>query len=106
MAVFTIGILAMHALQINATNGNAAARKRTEAVSWATNQMEILRTTPYDSLASGETTRGGYTVRWTIDDVDLDNDGANDAKDISVDVNWRDRKHQRTANLSYVRADD
>ena len=103
MAVFAIGILAIYAMQINAINGNAGARKRTEALSWAANQMEILRTTSFASLASGQTARGAYNLNWTINDVDLDDDGVNDSKAISVNVSWQDRKRQRTTNLSFVR---
>ena len=103
LAVFAIGILAIYAMQITATNGSAGARKRTEALSWAANQMEILRTTSFASLASGQTARGAYNLNWTINDVDLDDDGVNDSKAISVNVSWQDRKRQKTTNLSFVR---
>ena len=103
LAVFAIGILAIYAMQITATNGSAGARKRTEALSWAANQMEILRTTPYDSLANGNVARSVYNLNWTVNDVDLDNDGLNDSKVISVNVSWQDRKRQQTTNLSHVR---
>ena len=103
LAVFAIGILAIYAMQITATNGSAGARKRTEALSWAANQMEILRTTPYDSLGNGNVARSVYNLNWTVNDVDLDNDGVNDSKVISVNVSWQDRKRQQTTNLSHVR---
>jgi type IV pilus modification protein PilV len=103
MAVFAIGILAIYAMQINAINGNAGARKRTEALSWAANQMEILKTASFDTMASGQAARGPYNLSWTVNDLDLDNDGVNDSKAISVDVSWQDRKRQKTANLSHVR---
>jgi type IV pilus modification protein PilV len=103
MAVFAIGILAIYAMQINAINGNAGARKRTEALSWAANQMEILRTAPFATLANGQAARGAYNLNWTINDVDLDNDGVNDSKAINVNVSWQDRKRQKTTNLSFVR---
>ena len=103
MSIFAIGILAIYAMQITATNGSAGARKRTEALSWAANQMEILRTTPYDSLANGNVARSVYNLNWTVNDVDLDNDGVNDSKVISVNVSWQDRKRQQTTNLSHVR---
>ena len=104
MAVFAIGILAIYAMQINSVNGNTGARKRTEALSWAANQMEILKTTPIATLANGQVARGVYNLNWTINDVDLDRDGVNDSKLIRVDVSWKDRKRQKTANLSLVRA--
>jgi type IV pilus modification protein PilV len=103
MAVFAIGILAIYAMQINAINGNSGARKRTEALSWAANQMEILRTTPFTTLVNGQAARGAYNLTWTINDLDLDNDGVNDSKAISMNVSWQDRKRQKTTNLSLVR---
>ena len=103
MSVFAIGILAIYAMQINAINGNTGARKRTEALSWAANQMEILKTAPFGTLANGQAARGAYNLNWTVNDIDLDNDGANDAKVISVNVSWQDRMRQRTGNLSHVR---
>ena len=103
LAVFAIGILALYTMQVTSIQSNGGARKRTEAVSWATNQMEILRTTPYDSLANGQTAQGAYNLSWTITDIDLDNDGVNDSKDISVNVNWQDRSRQLSTNLRHVR---
>jgi type IV pilus modification protein PilV len=103
LAVFAIGILAMYSMQVSSINSNGGARKRTEAVSWATNQMEILRTTPYDSLANGQAAQGVYNLNWTVTDIDLDNDGVNDSKNISVNVNWQDRNRQRSTNLRHVR---
>jgi type II secretion system protein I len=105
LAVFAIGILAIYAMQINAVNGNAGARKRTEALSWAANQMEFLKSLPYSSpsLTNGQASSGVYDLSWTVDHLDLDNDGVNDAKMISVDVSWKYGKHQKTSNLSHVR---
>jgi type IV pilus modification protein PilV len=105
MSVFAIGILAIYTMQINAINGNAGARKRTEALSWATNQMEILKSAPYAGLSNGQAARESYALNWTVNDADLDRDGVNDAKVISVNVNWQERKRQKTANLSHVRVD-
>jgi type IV pilus modification protein PilV len=103
LAVFSIGILAIYAMQINAINGNSAARKRTEALSWAANQMEILKASSFDTLANGQVVRGAYILNWTVNDADLNNDGVNDSKAINVGVRWQDRNRQKTANLSYVR---
>jgi len=103
MAILAIGILAIAAMQITATTGNGEARKRTEALSWANNQMEILRSIPYDSLTNGQAARGAYNLNWTVNNVDLNNDGVNDSKVISVDVSWQTPKRQQSTNLSHVR---
>jgi type IV pilus modification protein PilV len=103
LAVFSIGILAIYAMQVTATNGNGGARKRTEAVSWAANQMEILKSSPYEALTNGQTARGPYNLNWTITDVDLDSDGVNDSKNIVVTASWLERGRQVSAGLAHVR---
>jgi prepilin-type N-terminal cleavage/methylation domain-containing protein len=94
IAIFSIGILAVSALQTTSVKGNASSRRMTEATALAENQLERLLELPYDdndldpALNPHVATQGPYTINWNVTDSDLDTDGVNDAKTISVTVNW------------------
>jgi len=94
IAIFSIGILAVSALQTKAVQGNASSRQITEATALAESQLETLLELPYDdndldpALNPHEATQGPYTINWNVTDSDLDADGTNDAKTITVTVNW------------------
>jgi type IV pilus modification protein PilV len=106
LVIFSFGILGLYAMQISSVNGNSAARKRTEAVSWAANQMEILLETPYASIGNNQITRGIYTIQWTAPEIDINNDGANDAKNIQINVTWSDSRGPKNTTLSFIKLDD
>ncbi len=107
MAIFSIGILAVAAMQMTATNGNASARRITEATALAETQIENLMQLSYDhaDLNPGttphEVTRGPYTVNWNVTDIDLDSDGTNDSKTVDVSVSYRYGK-VRTVSMQYI----
>jgi prepilin-type N-terminal cleavage/methylation domain-containing protein len=107
LAVFSIGILAVASLQITSTNGNALARKVTEATAVAKSQMEYLTTLAYDhndlnpALNPHETMQQGYTLTWDVADDDLDGDGEVDSKLISLSVHFRSLGN-RTVSLSHI----
>ena len=93
IAIFSIGILAVGAMQIHATASSTQSRKITEALELASRQVEFLRGLPmYDEnrdldgngvverfdlppdLASGEhsISLGAYTIQWrVVDDIPL-----------------------------------
>ena len=48
IAIFSIGILAVAAMQMTSTKGNASARRITEATALAENKIENLIQLPYD----------------------------------------------------------
>ena len=101
MAIFSIGILAVAAMQITSITGNASARRITEATALAENQIEELMRLDYDNdnnLKPENNPHGGpqgaYDVNWNVTEIDLDADGNNDSKRIDMTVNWsygRDR---------------
>jgi|WetSurMetagenome_2_1015567.scaffolds.fasta_scaffold652006_2 type IV pilus assembly protein PilV len=76
MGIFSIGILAVFAMQIKAINQNSAARFQSEATSIAAHKMERLMTAPWlhDDLTdtAGKKnhveTVGPYTVQWSVTD--------------------------------------
>lgn len=69
IAIFSIGFLAAAAMQINALNKTNSARRVTEALTLAEDQVELLRAMPFYD-----------------DDEDLDGDGNVDAWDIRPDL--------------------
>lgn len=95
MAIFSIGILAVAAMQITSTNGNASARRITEATALAENQVENLMQLSYEHIDLNpaenphEIVQGPYIINWDVTDIDLDSDGVNDSKTVDVSVNRR-----------------
>jgi type IV pilus modification protein PilV len=106
MMIFSFGILGLYALQISSVNGNAGARKRTEAVSWAANQMEVLMERPYASIENNQVTEGVYNVQWTAPEIDINNDGTNDGKNIQINVTWTDHRGPKSTTVSFIKLVD
>jgi type IV pilus assembly protein PilV len=107
MAIFSIGILAVAAMQMTSTKGNASARRITEATALAENQIENLMQVSYDhadlNTATNPhgSTQGPYTINWNVTEVDLDADGTNDSKTVDVTVNWSYGK-DRSVSIQYI----
>lgn len=72
MAIFSVGILAVGAMQINSTNTNTGARIHTEMSTWVVDQIERLTALDYDDtdLDAGdhEVDQGPFSVAWTVAD--------------------------------------
>jgi len=108
MAIFSIGILAVAAMQMTSTKGNASARRMTEATALAENQIENLMQLAYDhaDLNPLNNPHGGpqgpYTVNWNATEIDLDADGTNDSKTVDVTVSWSDCGY-RNVSIQYIR---
>ena len=70
MAIFSLGMMAVGAMQINSTNSNASARIHTEEYTWVVDQIERLTALSYDhddlDLGDHSVAQGPYTVRWTV----------------------------------------
>ena len=74
LAVFSIGILAVLAMQISAINQNAGARMQSEATGVAVHTMERLIVAPYDHDDLSEDAAnnphqqviGPYRVQWNV----------------------------------------
>ena len=109
MSIFSIGILAVAAMQMTSTKGNASARRMTEATALAENQIENLMQLPYgdEDLNPATNPHPGpqgspYTINWNVTEIDLDADGTNDSKTIDVTVNWR-YAGDRNVSIQYIR---
>jgi type IV pilus assembly protein PilV len=109
MSIFSIGILAVAAMQMTSTKGNASARRMNEATALAENQIENLMQLPYgdEDLNPATNPHPGpqgspYTINWNVTEIDLDADGTNDSKTIDVTVNWR-YGGDRNVSIQYIR---
>jgi type IV pilus assembly protein PilV len=108
IAIFSTGILAVAAMQIISTKGNASARRITEATALAENQIENLMQLPYGDadLNPANNPHPGpqvppYTVSWNVNEIDLDADGTNDSKTIDVTVSWS-YGGDRNVSIQYI----
>jgi prepilin-type N-terminal cleavage/methylation domain-containing protein len=107
MAIFSIGILAVAAMQMTSTRGNASARRMTEATVLAEKQIENLMQLPYDHADLDPTNnphvsnQGPYSVNWNVTEVDLDSNGINDSKKVKIAVSWR-YAGKRNLSMLYI----
>ena len=107
MTIFSIGILAVAAMQITSTKGNSSARRITEATALAEKQIENLMQLPYDHADLDPTNnphvsnQDPYFVNWVVTEIDLDSNGTNDSKKVKVAVNWR-YAGKRNLSMLYI----
>jgi len=103
MAIFSIGILAVGAMQLSSTNNNTGARIQTEEYTWVVDQIERLAGLDYDhgDLDAGDhaITRSPYTVSWTVED-NMPLDGA---KRIAVTADGP-HKRARPLTIEFIKA--
>ena len=70
IVVFSVGMLALSAMQFSAATGNNGAYKFTEAIHTASSQLEVLLSADYsDPLLSPGThniTKNGYPISYTV----------------------------------------
>jgi prepilin-type N-terminal cleavage/methylation domain-containing protein len=107
MTIFSIGILAVAAMQMTSTKGNASARRMTEATALAERQIENFMLLPYDHADLDPTNnphvsaQGPYSINWNVTEIDLDTDGINDSKKVKVTVGWR-YAGKRNLSMLYI----
>ena len=107
MTIFSIGVLAVAAMQMTSTKVNASARRMTEATALAEEQIENLMQLPYDhadldpAINPHLSTQGPYLVNWNVTEIDLDSNGTNDSKEVNVTVSWR-YAGQRNLSMLYI----
>ena len=107
LAIFTIAVLAVAAMQITSINTNASARMSGEASALAANQLEALMALPYDHsdlipATSYEVVSGPYTVKWKVMLADMDGNGTDDSKAIDVTVECANR-NAKDVSLHYIK---
>ena len=103
MAIFSIGILAVGAMQINSTNSNASARIHTEEYTWVVDQIERMTALDYEhgDLDPGDHSiaQGPYTVDWTV----VDNTPVTGAKRITVTADGP-HAQARPITIAFIKA--
>ena len=110
LAIFTIAVLAVAAMQVTSINTNASARMSGEASALAANQVETLMALPYDhndldpdpGLNPHQASDGAYTINWEVTESDLDGDGDNDSKTIEVTVQCAN-PNARDVSIQYIK---
>ncbi|MGV7223056.1 MAG: type IV pilus modification PilV family protein [Nitrospinales bacterium] len=107
MVIFSIGILAVAALQVSSTNGNSSARRITEATALAESQIEALMLLSYDHADLNPANnphvdiQHPYTINWNVTEIDLDTNGTNDSKAVNVTVS-RGAVGDREVSIQYI----
>ena len=107
MAIFSIGILAVAAMQMTSTKSNASARRITEETALAEKQIENLMQLSYDHADLDpannphESIQGPYIINWNVTEIDLDANGTNDSKRVDVTVSWINGGN-RNVSIRYI----
>ena len=118
ISIFAIGFLAISSLQFSASRNNRTATEITQAASIAADRIESLMALsfthedldPDPALNPHTDIQGKYDIRWEVVDSDLNLDGVNDARTISMRVSW-DRLVQpgagsRTISIDFIKSDE
>jgi prepilin-type N-terminal cleavage/methylation domain-containing protein len=99
IAIFTISMVTLAGLQTASIKGNANASKITEASTWASTQLEMLKTVSYDSLANGQTTKGDYAINWSVS-----NGAVSNTKNITITVTWTGEGRSKNVVFNAIRS--
>ena len=103
LAIFSLGIMAVGAMQINSTNSNASARIHTEECTWVLGQIERMAALSYDdadlTAGSHSVVQGPYTVSWTV----ADDAPVAGAKRITVTADGSHRR-ARPITIEFIKA--
>ena len=103
MAIFSICILAVGAMQITSTNSNASARIHTEEYTWVVDQIERMTALDYEHAdldpGNRSVVQGPYTVAWTV----VDNTPVTGAKRVTVTADGPHRR-ARPITIDFIKA--
>ena len=108
LAIFSIAVLEVAAMQITSINTNASARMSGEASALAANQLEALMALPYDhsdldpASSPFEVVSGPYPINWVVTLSDIGGGGTNDSKTIMVTVQCANR-NAKDVSLQYIK---
>jgi type IV pilus assembly protein PilV len=108
LAIFSIGILGVAAMQITAINSNAVAHIQTDATGKAVDWMEYLQRLEYtsenthDDLKKGNhgpVTEGDYRIKWNVSDGPI-----NETRLIQVTVTPKNRARGRAVVMNFIKS--
>jgi type IV pilus assembly protein PilV len=92
LAIFSIGILGVAAMQISATNGNSSAGRITSNMTWAFDRVEELMALPYThaALSAGNHSVTAGNLTTASDGIDNDSDGGIDeaGETGNISIQW------------------
>ncbi len=92
MAIFSIGILGVAAMQTSSTRGNSAAGRVTSNLTWTADRIEALMALPYAhaDLSAGNHSVAAGNLTTTTDGIDNNSDGRIDeaGETGNIDIQW------------------
>jgi type II secretion system protein I len=91
LIIFSIGLLALTSLTVTATRTGSYGGRMTEAVTFAQDKLEELKTNSWDNIVSGADQKTGptgvnYTRNWKVLEKETQN-----LKTVSITIDWNDR---------------
>ena len=93
IAIFSVGIMGVAAMQTTATTANSLAGKATSDLSWAIDRSEALLGLPYDHelLTAGTHSVAVGNLTMSTDGIDNDSDGQVDeaGEGGNINIEWR-----------------
>ena len=106
IAVLTIGILGVMAMQVHSIDGNASAMRRTRALTMSQDAIERIMSAPFSSFVVGGPTNlptndPTYTMDQKVDAVPAL--GA-DALSVTVTTRWPEGGINRTMPLTFIKS--
>ncbi len=106
MAIFSIGILGVAAMQTTAAAGNSSARRVTNITNVAADHVERLISLPYNHTDLGSGNHAGpvapeYSVNWTV----TDDTPVSGTKTLWVTVQARAIDTKKTVTIQQIKAD-
>ena len=100
--ILTVTLLALAALMVTATKGNAAGCHITEATTFAQDKLEELRVSSWASLVSGTDVRQGSTGIGYSRSWDPVANPPNNQQWVAITVSWTDRTAHSIRLLSVI----
>jgi type II secretion system protein I len=90
LIIFSIGLLALTSLTVTATRTGSYGGRMTEAVTFAQDKLEELKTNSWDNIVSGADQKTGptgvnYTRNWKVLEKETQN-----LKTVSITIDWND----------------
>ena len=106
MAIFSIGILGVAAMQTTAAGGNSSARRVTNIANVAADHVERLISLPYNHTDLDSGSHNGpaateYSVNWTV----TDDTPVSGTKTLRVTVQAKAIDTEKTVTIQQIKAD-
>ena len=107
MVIFSIGVLGIAQMQIQALHADKRAYEQTEAAMWASNQAERFISLPFDDLIALATTgsetvgqNNKYTVSWIITTPPT----LTVTREIEITVTWAGSNGPNNLEFNYLKS--